>query len=291
MNARSSTRFDWWSLGRVPPQGLVKARILAHHAAQWPTRAARANLKSVSDDSHSSLEWNAELAALITQPLPTHAGEVRVGLRLGGLALVVVRGDVVLDVIQLNGKPDHVAGTWIDAKLQALGLRPASSIRLPYAMPDHPVASGARYDLHMIERELGELSRWFSGSAVMLESVKAKLADVRPGPSPMRCRPHHFDIATLVSFDKGASETPRTIGIGLSPGDEHYAQPYIYISPSPRFDSAGLPDLPQPGRWHTEGFFGAVATGDDILALQNRGRGLLAFITGAVDVARARLEA
>src|SRR3989454_4741930 len=35
---------------------------------------------------------------------------------------------------------------------------------------------------------------------------------------------------------------------------------YLYVSPWPRFDG-NLPALPPPGHWHTEGFFGAVATG------------------------------
>jgi hypothetical protein len=278
-------------LGRVPPQGLVNARILVHHAVQWPARAARANLRTAADDSHSSLEWDAPLAALVTQSIKTPAGEVRIGLRVGGLALIIVRNGAILDVLQLNGKPDQVAGIWIDAKLQALGLRPASGIKLPYGMPDHAVTKGARYDLYMQERELGELARWFGGGSAVLEDVKARLAEVRPGPSPVRCWPHHFDIATRVCLDPGAPDKARSIGVGLSPGDEYYAQPYAYISPSPRFDSGRLPDPPKPGHWHTEGFFGAVATGDTILALQNRGQGLLNFMMEAVATGRQRLGA
>jgi hypothetical protein len=285
-----AAHFNWAALGRVPPQGLVGARILAHHALQWPARTARANLKTVPDDSHSSLSWHAELAALVTQPIRTPAGDVCVGLRLAGLALLVVRNGAILDVLQLNGKPEQVAGIWIDAKLQALGLRPASGLKLPYAVPDHPVAHGARYDLYMQERELGELGRWFAGSAAVLEDARARLADVRPGTTPVRCWPHHFDIATVVNFDPGATENARSIGIGVSPGDEYYAQPYAYVSPSPRFDTR-LADPPKPGRWHTEGFFGAVATGDALLGLPNRGQGFVHFILEAVDIGRKRLGA
>jgi len=62
----------------------------------------------------------------------------------------------------------------------------------------------------------------------------------------------------------------------------------VYVSPWPRFEGS-LPELPQPGHWHTEGFFGAVATGEEILAMKDRGRALLAFITGAFEIGRARL--
>jgi hypothetical protein len=284
-----SAHYNWSALGRVAPQGLVNARLLAHHALQWPARCARANLKTLADDSHASFEWDAPLAALVTQPLRTPAGDVRIGLRLAGLALLLVRNGAILDVLQLNGKPEQVAGVWVDAKMQALGLRPASGIKLPYELPGHAVAQGARYDLYMQERELGELARWFAGAAAALEDTRERLAELRPGTTPVRCWPHHFDIATVANLDPSGTEKARAIGIGLSPGDEHYAQPYAYVSPSPRFER--LPDPPRPGRWHTEGFFGAVATGDAVLAEANRGQALLHFIMEAVEIARKRLGA
>jgi len=37
--------------------------------------------------------------------------------------------------------------------------------------------------------------------------------------------------------------------------------------------------------------FGAVATGEEILAMKDRGKALLAFITGAFEIGRARLGA
>ena len=282
-----SAHFNWAALGRVAPQALVNARLLAHHALQWPARCARANLKPLPDDSHSAFDWDGALAALVTQPLRTPAGDVRVGLRLSGLALLLVRNGAILDVLQLNGKPEQVAGVWIDAKLQALGLRAASNAKLPYGIPDHAVAQGARYDLYLQERELGELGRWFAGAAAALEDARERLPDVRT--SPVRCWPHHFDIATVAALDAAGAASARSIGLGLSPGDEHYAQPYAYVSPSPRFER--LPDAPPPGRWHIDGWFGTVATGDALLAQANRGQALVRFLLESVDIGRKRLGA
>ncbi len=282
-----SAHFNWSALGRVAPQALVNARLLAHHALQWPARSARANLKPLPDDSHSSFDWDAALAALVTQPLRTPAGDVRVGLRLTGLALLLVRNGAILDVLQLNGKLEQVAGVWLDAKLQALGLRAASNAKLPYGLPEHAVAQGARYDLHLQERELGELSRWFAGAAAALEDARERLTDLRT--SPVRCWPHHFDIATVATLDAAGAQSARSIGLGLSPGDEHYPQPYAYVSPSPRFER--LPDAPPPGRWHVDGWFGTVATGDALLAQANRGQTLMRFLLESVDIGRKRLVA
>ena len=280
--------FDWSKMGRTPPTGLVEARNLAHHAAQWVAKAARANLKPAADDSHSSLTWDASHAALLSQPLPAKDGEVRVGLRIARLELIVVSAGTVLDTFQFNGKTDTAAGAWIDSKMHALGLKPAGGVALPYSLPDHP-AGGKPHELGMLGRELGDLSRWFAGPADILEEFRGKLIGLHP--EPLLCWPHHFDIATLVPLEETQGDSARTIGVGASPGDEFYAQPYFYVSPSPRFDGGALPELPAPGRWHTQGFLGAVATGEDILALKDRGSGLFAFITGAFEIGRARLGA
>jgi hypothetical protein len=273
----------------MPPAALVEARNLAHHAAQWPARAARANLRAVPDESHSAFNWDASHAALISQFLPAKGGGVRVGIRIARLELIVTSGSNVLDAFQLDGRTDAAAATWIDSKLNALGLKPAGSVKLPYAFPDHP-AGNRPLALGMMGRELGELSRWFGGPAEVLEEFAGRLAGLRPGPGPLLCWPHHFDMATLVRFDAGAGESARSVGVGVSPGDEFYAQPYAYVSPWPRIEGS-LPALAPPGHWHTEGFFGAVATGEEILAMKDRGRALLAFFTGAFEIARARLGA
>jgi hypothetical protein len=107
----------------------------------------------------------------------------------------------------------------------------------------------------------------------------------------VRCWPHHFDVATLVELEAGHAESARSIGVGFSPGDESYAQPYWYVSPWPRPDPATLPQAPMPGHWHTQGFTALVATGDDIVKLADRRRDTAAFITQAIEMSRALLGA
>ncbi len=284
-------QFDWSLLGRVAPTALVRARNFAHQAVQWPARAAHVNLAAASDDSHSSLTWDAAHAALFSLPLP---GEVRVGLRLRGLALMILRGDTVLDTFELLGRRESTIGVWFDSALRALGLKAASDAELPYTLPAHSVARGGAYTCSGEAAAFEELAGWYGAAAAMLAEVQTQLAGVHPGPGPVRCWPHHFDIATLVRLEdaekeRKSAETARSIGIGLSPGDGFYPQPYVYVSPWPRFDAAGLPDPPRPGQWHSEGFFAAVATGAAILTLEDRGPGLLAFVSDAVEIGRVRL--
>lgn len=284
-------QFDWSTLGRKAPAALARARNFAHHAAQWPSKAARANLESVPDDSHSSLEWDAAHGALFSRPLPAAGADVRVGLRVGGLALMVLRGGVVLDTFELAGRRDSMVGVWLDSALRALGLKPASDIELPYSMGAHSVARGGAYNCSGEADAFDEIARWFGAAAEILAEVRIRLAEVQPGPSPVYCWPHHFDIATLVDLGQGDAARARSVGIGFSPGDAYYAQPYAYVSPWPQLKPTDLDALPPPGHWHTQGFVGAVATGEEILMLKDRSAGLLAFICDAFEIGRARLLA
>jgi hypothetical protein len=129
----------------------------------------------------------------------------------------------------------------------------------------------------------------------------------------VRCWPRHFDIAIRVALEKGPAESvrkghaetareghaeiareghaasARSIGIGVSPGDSYYAQPYLYVSPYPKPDTDNLPPLPPGGRWHTKDFFGAVATGIDLLALPDPRAGFNKIVDAAFEESLKRL--
>ena len=49
-----------------------------------------------------------------------------------------------------------------------------------------------------------------------------------------------------------------TVGIGLSPGDINYDEPYWYVSPYPYPETENLPPLDGNGFWHTQQWVGAV---------------------------------
>lgn len=263
------------------PTALAAARTLAHRGVQWPARAAWANLAPAADDSHTSLAWDAEMAALLGQPLD---GGVRVGLRIGVHELVFTT-KTRCDALSLAGKPDAEIGAWLDARLAGEGLKPASGVKLPYEMPPTLFARPAEEVPHF-----ATLSLWFAAAADVLEELRKKYRRYRPGPGPVRCWPHHFDIAFLVALEEGPPESARSIGIGVSPGDGYYAQPYLYVSPYPKPDTENLPALPPGGRWHTKDFFGAVATGMDLLELSDPRKGLIAIAEAAVKESLKRLQ-
>ncbi|MEO8145376.1 MAG: hypothetical protein ABI654_14290 [Betaproteobacteria bacterium] len=266
--------FDWTTLRDPAPKTLAAARALAHRAAQWPTRAARANLDAAPDDSHTALAWDERLGALVSETMP---GGATVGLRVASLEL-----QFKSEKFSLPGRTEAEADAWLDAQLARAGLKAASGAALPYEVPavDFACAAGEAAGLRA-------LAGWFAAAAELLEAQRAKWRRFKPGPSPVRCWPHHFDIAVLVGLEVGHAETARSIGVGVSPGDGYYDEPYAYLSPYPRPDpgveNSNLPALPPGGRWHTKDFFAAVATGSDLVAAADPRAALAAIIDAGFE--------
>ena len=72
--------------------------------------------------------------------------------------------------------------------------------------------------------------------------------------------PHHFDFS-LEWFTGNADEQ---VGTGISPGDEHYSEPYLYMNPYPFNEQITANDLPI-GIWHTSGWQGVKIEWKDLL--------------------------
>jgi hypothetical protein len=266
--------FDWSGLSEPAPGTLVAAREVAHYAAQWPSRAARANLAPTVDDSHSALAWDSGLGALVSAPLPR---KTRVALQLATLELIVIH-DGKVELHPLEGSTPRSVDDWLDLKLAALGLKAASRVKLPYEVPPRPLAN---------EPGLAALAHWFAAASEVLEEVRMRHVEAWPGP--VLCWPHHFDIALLLPVSRGSGGPARSIGVGVSPGDGYYPQPYAYVSPYPAPSKPKLPALPPGGHWHTEGFFGAVATAEALLAERDPRAALLAVIDAAFEAGRGWL--
>ena len=250
--------FDPENLRRCDPTDLAAARQEAHQAAQWLSRSARANLEPASDDSHTNLGWDPDRGWLLGRPMGR--SELTWALDVPGLALLARCDGETRASLELGGMTDEMIGNWVDGQLTDHGLRPASPVEQPYALDEPleryaPPAGG-----------LTALGAWYSLSACALPRIAETLTRFEPGPSPVRTWPHHFDMATLVSLESGDPETARSIGIGLSPGDGSYAEPYLYVTPWPHLDRAKLPAAPEGSRWHTEGFVSMILTATDLLA-------------------------
>jgi len=248
---KTESRFP--RLGSVDPKELVDARLRAHWAVQVPSAVADAVAERLPDDSQSNLGWDAGRGALVTNVLP---GDLQAGLRLRDLTLLFLEdasGEARTRELPLDGKTLDEALAFARDQVASrasreIGLR-------EYDMPDHAVRSrGAPFTARDTE-EFAELARWFAGADVLLAEVAAR----ESGASTVRCWPHHFDLATLIVLDPYKDpESARSIGVGLSPGDDSYAEPYYYMNPWPRPDREDRPSLDNGAVWHEDGWFGAV---------------------------------
>lgn len=257
------------------------ARLQAHWALQ--VAAAAASLLVPEDDfSHTTLTWDASLQALCGRNLHA-AGDAQVALRLADLTLLVCEEGTVAAEHNLNGRSLREAFGWVSQALKRRGAT-FDVEPLPHALPFHAVSQGLLFDGD--RQDLKALSDWFDFSWPLLK----RCAQSQDRASPVRCWPHHFDCASLMMIDEGdgTPESMRSIGIGMSPGDHAYDQPYWYVSPWP-YPSTHTPlgDLPAGAHWHREGFTAAIlsraAMGPDPKGQSS------AFLDAAIAVCRALL--
>ena len=273
----------WKPLGQVSPGDLVDARLQLHHAAQVVATAGVTFLAPQPDDSHPNLGWDDTLAAFVGRRLSER--NVQVGLRVADLTLLIVSNEGGEgDSFPLNGRTLEEAYGWLaECTAPAAGLT-----RAAYEIPDHAVLHGARFSTEG-PAAFDELSRWFTNGYAALNALAAPI----DGASEVRCWPHHFDLGSLIVLETSSDGSLRkSIGIGLSPGDESYAEPYVYVSPWPYPDADRLPALADAGHWHTDGHTSAILLGSEIVVgLENRQSDRLqTFLTTAVDASRRVLS-
>lgn len=271
------------SLGSHPPRKLVDARLQLHHAAQIPASFGYTFVEPEPDWSHTALAWSAEHGALVS----AEAHGTRAGLRLADATLLLLERDNLAATFSLDGKTLKAGLGWLAETLSEMNreVLDKSLVQPDHELPDHPIAAAASFSLEDAAA-FSTLSAWFDFANGRLTEVGAYHAHT----TPVLCWPHHFDIARLVLLSAGADagKSP-SVGVGLSPGDDSYAEPYWYVTHWPEREDATLPRLPSGGFWRTEGWYGAVLPGSafahlDALALTD------GFLSAAISASLAQIR-
>lgn len=267
----------WHPVDSTRAGALSDARRQLHHAAQMATAAGISYLPPRSDDSHTNLEWVDRHGALESNPVPASRGTLRVGVRVGDLTLLLIREEDISE-LPLRGQSMDQAASWLRERLAAAGLDgDRYTLKRHYQIPPHPVAGGARFSA--ADADLTQLEKWFSNGAAALEAVRRANREA----SEVRCWPHHFDIATLITIGASAS-----VGVGLEPGDAYYSEPYFYVNahPQPSVDRLTA-TLAGKGVWHTREWIGAVLPGSRVVPDGAAQEGQVsAFLASAVAACR-----
>jgi hypothetical protein len=262
---------EWETLGAVDPRGLAEARLQLHWAAQAAAAVGKQLLPSRPDYGEQSFQWSGTHRALV-QGLVEGDRPFRSALRPASPALMLLGGEgEILREMPLDGRTLDELYDWMGDEVEMLLGRPLEKpLERPGELPAHPVGTGAPFSTAApapADIAFAELGRYFDN----LDRLLKRIEDRNPGASPVRCWPHHFDLATLILLDPGADpEKARSIGVGLSPGDGTYPEPYLYVLPWPKPEGLDLPEL-KSGCWHTEGWTGAVLQASGFTAAGSNG--------------------
>ena len=278
---------DWETLGAVEPHDLIDARQQLHWAAQAVAAVGKQLLPHQPDFGEQSFTWLAG-PRVLAQGVVDASRPFRAAVRLAEPTLLLLDEDgEALARMPIEGRTLDEVYEWVRREVEALLGRPlAKPLERPEGIPEHPVATGAPFALAGSAAP-AELERYYAGADRRLRGLRER----NPGASPVRCWPHHFDLATLILLDPDADpEKARSIGVGLSPGDSGHPEPYFYVLPWPR-PTGDLPEL-DGGAWNTEGWLGAVLGSADFTAAGSNGaqRGRIErFLNSAVQACRQLL--
>jgi hypothetical protein len=257
----------WIRTGSVDPHTLADGRIQLHWAAQTVAGVGRTLNVPRADHSHTSFIWSDAHEALLQEPID----RITCGLRLHDLTVIA---------IDTNVRELPLRGRTLDEAFAFLELRFGKTLKRPDVdLPDHAVARGARFDAG--DMHLAELARYYANAAHVLDEIVRS----NPQAGPVRCWPHHFDIATLITLS-GHGEEAHTVGVGLSPGDSGSPEPYYYVTPWPYPDASRLGKL-SAGRWNTVGWTGAVLPASSFAEVERQEELVRVFLREAMTIASA----
>jgi hypothetical protein len=219
------------------------------------------------DHSHTNLEWSQAHRGLLSR---ANVGQpsLRALLRFPDVTIELLRGEGdserTLLSLPLVGRRFADVFAQLEAAVgKALGREDFELRRPQLELPSHrvdPDGAGEPFGGWQAHA-LVELTRWFANGDRALRELAAQ--DARA--TPVRCWPHHFDIATLLVIERDdasdpSSDVTRSVGVGMTPGDGSYADAYWYVTPWPYPASPTLSKLDGGGIWHQDGWIGAVLT-------------------------------
>lgn len=242
--------------GKINPQELTESRLQLHYAVQFIAATGAALVEPLPDDSHASFAWNPGLEAFVGLTIPA-TQPFQIALEPVSLTLIVVddQNDAIAS-LPLHGKTMLEGLEWLQQEVSKLGADASKIVFLDYPpndFPDHPLAHGASFDASQA-LALRKLADYYITTERLLQTI----VTTNGNASAIHIWPHHFDIAMLITLPGTKNGHPLTVGIGLSPGDTTYPEPYWYVSPYPYPDIANLPILDGQAFWHTQHWVGAV---------------------------------
>jgi hypothetical protein len=89
---------------------------------------------------------------------------------------------------------------------------------------DTPPLGDVDAPIHLGDDALAELADWYDLGWRVIDRVTLDAL----APSPIQLWPEHFDASSLVAIGPGDDDR---CDVGVSPGDHHHEEPYLYVAP------------------------------------------------------------
>jgi hypothetical protein len=280
----------WQPIAKIAPDALTESRLQLHYATQFIAATGAALAEPLTDYSHTSLTWNPVLEIFAGSAIQA-ASPFRVAIDPVSLTLIILdQQSQTIASLPLPQKTMTEGLSWLQQEVSKLGADASKITFLDYPpddFPDHALAHGASFDASQ-DLVLGELTNYYANTYQLLQEIITTTDDA----SAIHIWPHHFDMATLVMLPGNRDGTPLTIGVGLSPGDTSYNEPYWYVSPYPYPDITSLPALDGDGFWHTQHWVGAVLPTSrltETVSTETQQQQVEAFLGAALKIATTLL--
>lgn len=279
------------TMTEISPQELIESRLQLHYAVQYIAATGAALAEPLPDDSHTSFGWNPVLEAFVGAPIQA-VRSFQVALEPVSLTLILVDDqNSAIASLPLQGKTMREGLDWLQQEVYKLGADASKIVFLNYPpndFPDHSLAHGASFDASQA-LALRELTDYYITTDRLLQTI----VTTNENASAVHIWPHHLDIAALITVPGTQNGHPLTVGLGLSPGDTSYLEPYWYVSPYPYPDIANLPILDGQAFWHTQHWVGAVLRSSQLTENANaetRQRQVATFLHSALQASRTLLK-
>jgi hypothetical protein len=198
MTTLASLAFKWTPIGSISPENLVAAREELHQAVQLIAAAGKYLIPERPDDSQTSMTWNDQLLALTGEVIGAGESTLQIGLRMADVALLIIKSDVTIsNELPLKGNTLVSTLEWMKNQINDSGIDSSGvSLQLHYDLPAHSLKDGSSFLITNAE-EYKEVALYFSNASHVLKAV----SNMIPNASEVRCWPHHFDLATLITID------------------------------------------------------------------------------------------
>ena len=278
----------WKKLDSFDTELLTDNKNQLHQAIQNVAAVGRTFLPQSDSDEAATLIWDPNLARMVGKWIQGGI-KFRSSIHPETFTVHLVDASVTsMASTGMAGKKQGAIMVWLEEQLTRLELNSkALSLDRPYELPEYPQAK--RKPFQPDTEAQVYLTCLYHNAWLVLDQI----AKTKEGFEPLAIWPHHFDVGTRqIVKDTGDRETSASVGIGMSPGDEDFGQPYFYVNVLPYPSIESLEPL-LFGEWYEHEWVGAVLMLDDVIKVDSASaqhQMVYDFLNTAVDVLKATIK-